>query len=67
MEREWEEMIAELQGDLTDDVIDASIAVLPEPWQNLSGDRIASVLKARRDALESFARAYYELIRSNPT
>ena len=61
----WEEMIAELQGDLTDDVIDAAIEVLPEPWQNPSGERIADVLKARRDALETFARAYYELIRSN--
>ena len=61
----WEEMIAELQRDLTDDVIDSSIEVLPEPWQNPSGERIADVLKARRDGLETFARAYYELIRSS--
>ena len=58
----WNEVIRELQNDLSDDAIASSLLAIPEPWRIRSGDRIGEVLRSRRDALSGFAREYYELL-----
>jgi hypothetical protein len=51
-----------VQATITDDVIERAIAQLPAAWREQTGApaRLRSVLRSRRDALPSVARALYE-------
>ncbi|MDX1579487.1 MAG: hypothetical protein R3266_13460, partial [Gemmatimonadota bacterium] len=58
----WAEVAAELQSQLTDEVIEAAVRRLPEPHYALRGAFLERSLKARRDALREEALDYYRLI-----
>ncbi|WP_276134155.1 hypothetical protein [Polluticoccus soli] len=60
--RDWDESIRELQARLSDSVIDASVRRLPPEVYALSGQRIATILKSRRNALHAPAMRYYAFI-----
>jgi hypothetical protein len=59
---DWEAVARDLQGRLTDPVIEAAVRRLPEEHYKLGGPLLATRLKARRDALLSAARKYYRLL-----
>lgn len=59
---QWEKAVVELQQSLTDTVIEAAVKDLPDPAYQLSGKKIAAVLKVRRDRLMEFARMHYGFI-----
>lgn len=48
-----------VQRSLNDATIDRAIAQLPPAWQAESGDKLRTVLRARRDGLPSFANEFY--------
>jgi hypothetical protein len=58
----WREAAQALQARLTDAVIEAAVARLPEPYVRAEGTRMAASLRSRRDRLEAAARALYELL-----
>jgi len=57
---QWQETIAALQSRLTDAVIEAAVAQLPEEYRQITGDRTGKALKRRRDQLPQAARRFYE-------
>lgn len=60
MNREdWITMAGELQGRLSDSIIEASIRLWPDTLFQLSGPEIIDKLKVRRDKLPQFAAEYY--------
>ncbi len=58
----WNDMVATVQTELTDPVIEDAVRRLPEPYYNQVGDFLARTLKIRRDHLGEFAARYYGLI-----
>ncbi|WP_370090351.1 metallophosphoesterase [Ekhidna sp.] len=56
---DWMEQIRFLQANLTDEVIESAIASWPDQIQNLTGERIRTGLRARRENMESYARELY--------
>ncbi len=64
--RVWSEVAAELQAELTDDVIDRAVRSLPAPHYALLGEWLARSIRARRDALPGEALAYYRMITNAP-
>jgi hypothetical protein len=55
----WDELAADLQRRLADDVIDAAVRRLPEEYQREDGPRLAASLRGRRDRLREAADAFY--------
>lgn len=58
----WAAVAEELQGELTDAVIEAAVRRLPAPHYELRGDWLERSLKSRRDALLGEALDFYRLI-----
>jgi hypothetical protein len=52
----WDSLAAALAARLPDSVIDAAVRYLPPEVHALDGERLARILKRRRDALPAFAR-----------
>jgi hypothetical protein len=55
----WDSVAHTLQRRLTDSVIDAAVARLPQPYYEKDGVRLARALKRRRDRLPDAARGFY--------
>lgn len=55
----WDSIALDLQSRITDSVIDAAVAQLPESYLPLDSARLAGALKARRDDLPKAAGRYY--------
>ena len=58
----WEAVVAAVQYELPDPVIDEAVRLLPEPLYAQVGDFLARTLKVRRDRLGEFAARYYGFI-----
>lgn len=56
---EWDSIARAVQARLTDSVIEASVAALPDAWRALDGKRLARALRTRRDNLPGHARRFY--------
>ncbi len=64
--KDWQEIAADLQNKLTDELIDQTVdSSLPKKVNELSGDRIKKVLKQRRENLADFAEDYHRFISKN--
>lgn len=59
---EWTTIANELKVAITDEVIDKAINDMPEQIEQISGKKIKSKLKARRDNLEKYADIYYSIL-----
>ena len=57
--KDWQEQISFLKGQLTDDIIDNSIAKWPDKIEELTGQKVRNGLRARRANMESYARELY--------
>lgn len=58
----WDSIATSVKARLTDAVIDSAIRRMPPEYQRLSGARIDSLLKLRRDGLPAEARRFYEML-----
>ena len=58
----WEAVVATVQSELPDPVIDDAVRRIPEPFYTQVGDFLARTLKVRRDQLGGFAARYYGFI-----
>ena len=58
----WEPVVATVQSELSDPVIDDAVRRLPEPYYMQVGDALARTLKKRRGQLGEFAARYYGFI-----
>jgi hypothetical protein len=58
----WDSVVADLQGRLTDAVIDDAVLQMPPQHYELIGAEMASQLKVRRDSLKLAADKLYELV-----
>jgi len=58
----WDSVAAELQGQLTDGVIDAALDRLPAEMRALDDGTLRRRMIARRDGLGDAARRFYELL-----
>ncbi len=58
----WDSVVAAVQAELPDPVIDDAVRRLPDPYYEQVGDFLTRALKARRDQLDEFAARYYALI-----
>ena len=58
----WEDIVATVQSELTDSVIDDAVRRIPEPYYRQVGDFLTRSLKSRRALLDEFAARYYGLI-----
>lgn len=56
---DWKKMAGELQGNLTDEVIESSIKQFPKDIYELNGETIIAKLKSRRDKLGVYAQEQY--------
>lgn len=59
---EWNTTAKELKVTITDEVIDQAINDMPEQIAQISGSKIKSKLKVRRDNLEKYADEYYSIL-----
>jgi hypothetical protein len=59
---EWIPIIEQLQGDITDNVIDTSVEDLPAEVQSLTADELFDKLKARRGNLLEIGKRFYDLL-----
>ncbi len=55
----WREVATELQGQITDEVIDRAVRRMPPEYLRIDGERLAHDLKGRRDRLLEGADAFY--------
>lgn len=55
----WDSVASDLQGLLTNEVIDRAVRQLPPEYQPIDGPRLRTALLARRDGLPRMARDYY--------
>ncbi len=58
---DWQAVVADLQGRLSDEVIEESVASVPPEVYGLVGEMWMSALKARRDKLTRAAEQYYRI------
>ncbi len=58
----WEDMVATVQSELPDSVIDDTVRRIPGPYYRQVGDFLTRTLKSRRALLDEFAARYYGLI-----
>jgi hypothetical protein len=56
---DWDAVITDLTGKLTDQVIDDAVMQMPTEHRQLDGPKFASALKQRRNNLRDYARKYY--------
>ena len=56
----WEALVEDIQARLTDEVIDAAVAALPQEYIELDGERLRHDVRGRRDQLMAAARSYYD-------
>ncbi|HEY0673798.1 MAG TPA: BamA/TamA family outer membrane protein [Longimicrobiales bacterium] len=59
---DWEREIGHLESALSDRVIDNALLRIPAEHRQVSGPRLASALKVRRDNLRAYARKYYHWV-----
>jgi len=59
---QWEPVIKELQGQLTDEVIEDAVHQLPPEHYRRGGALLTARLKARRTGLFDYARQFYRLL-----
>lgn len=57
---QWEPIARDLQGRITDEVIEEAVQALPSEYLALDGERLRNALRGRRDQLMEGARSYYE-------
>jgi len=62
----WDAAAKDLQGKLTDAVIDAAVARMPPEYHKVDGARLTRDLKARRDRLPEVARRFYRHLAQRP-
>ncbi|MFN8092908.1 MAG: hypothetical protein U0599_11915 [Vicinamibacteria bacterium] len=55
----WREVATEVQGRLTDDVVEGALRRMPAPWYAKSGSRTLAELKARRAGLVDYVLRVY--------
>ncbi len=58
----WMQKANELKQEITDAVIDDAVKQLPVEIYQLSGNRLATILKGRRDGLTEFAQSFYKML-----
>lgn len=58
----WERIAQELQGPLTDEVIERAAHKMPPEYFAQDGERMIQALKSRREKLPEAARDFYELL-----
>ena len=58
----WEETARELQGRITDEVIERAARRMPPEYFAIDGPRIIADLKSRRDRLAEAARRFYKIL-----
>lgn len=58
----WAELAAELEREMTDAAIAEGVAALPAEYVKAGGERLRTVLRARREALLDGARELYALL-----
>ncbi len=63
---EWQQVVRDMQANLTDSLIEYAIRQMPEEVFPVSGPQIIEKLKARRDDLEEYAMEYYEFLAKEP-
>ncbi|MEP6582761.1 MAG: BamA/TamA family outer membrane protein [Ginsengibacter sp.] len=56
---DWQRVAKELQASLTDDIIEQAIKQFPPEVYAISGARITSALKSRREQILDYATTYY--------
>lgn len=59
---DWREVVAELEGSLTDDVIERAVGTMPPSHFELYGEKLIQDLRARRDGLRPMAWRFYRLL-----
>src|SRR5688572_10796937 len=59
---DWQAVVKDVQTRLTDRAIDDAVLRLPEEHRELSGARLASALRVRRDNLEEYTKRYYNWV-----
>jgi Omp85 superfamily domain len=62
----WDSVAAQVQGRLTDRAIDEAVAALPPEYQAGEPERMARILRARRDRLAGQAAEFYRRLAVNP-
>jgi hypothetical protein len=60
--QQWLEEASKLKSSLTDESIDQAIRDLPPEIYALHGEKITSIIKARRDRLEEYAAEHYRFL-----
>ncbi len=60
--QDWQREIDYIQTNVTDEVIEEALQNLPPETYDLTAREIISILKARRDGMEIFAREYYDYL-----
>ncbi|MEM9696434.1 MAG: hypothetical protein AAGA56_28075, partial [Myxococcota bacterium] len=58
--RDWEAIVADLKGRLTDEVIEAALRQLPKAYFELDGARLRDDIRGRRDRWLEGGRRFYE-------
>jgi hypothetical protein len=58
----WDSIVHQLQDQLTDSVIDASVGNMPPEHVRLEGTRLVRELKQRRDQLAEAASGFYRIV-----
>jgi len=59
---EWKKEVEFIQANLTDEIIEQAFLKMPKKAQDLSGEKIKSVLRYRRDNLHKIAEDYYKQV-----
>lgn len=62
---DWEAVALDMQGRLTDDVIDSAVSGLPPAYLAEVGEYFRRALESRRDGLLIAAREFYDLLAEN--
>jgi hypothetical protein len=58
----WDSVVAAMQSQLTDDVLRAAAARMPDEWEPYAAAHVFEGLRARRDALQDIAREFFEMV-----
>jgi len=59
---DWETAIAEMQANMSDDAIDAALALLPKEVRAGHAEEVAEKLKSRRDQMPKYAKKLYRFL-----
>ena len=59
---EWQELINELQNNITDEAIERSTTHLPDEVERLNDEELIYKLKSRRDKLDKIGRRLYDFL-----